>query len=87
MGEIKQRNDSCTPNGDHAPRRTRLLGTDGLKWYELWSDIEITETMVANDGCPTEVDGYLYYQYRGYTPGTENMAFNYIKFKLDTSFI
>lgn len=75
-------------NGDHAPRRTRLLGTyDGLKWYELWSDIETMESLPANDGCLTEVDGYLYYQYRGYSPGTENIAFNYIKFKVDNIFI
>lgn len=76
-------------NGDSSPRRTRLMGTfDGLKWYELWSDSELIDYMAENLGTLTEIDGYLYLQYRGVAPGTvDTISVIYAKFKIPYNFI
>lgn len=74
-------------NGDHFPRRNRIMGTfDGLKWYELWSDAETSDTW-GTDGILIEHEGHLYLQIMGITPNTDSVAHNLIKFEIDYAFI
>lgn len=70
-------------NGDNTPRRCRLIGTyDGIKWHELWSDVEQSIGNYHNDmGC-SEVNGHLYMPYYYNREDSSKVGMRLIKFKI-----